>query len=129
MKINSARECIDRILRDIDKRRIVDYTDRNSVRQYNAAMDRIIKTANYLCDYFPDQMDLFIELVNHSDYIISATCTGILFGLRNSTKAHKLAALMSARRLLVHPEANELEREFYWPSNIAKWEAELKRLD
>lgn len=129
MKVESAQKYIDRILNDIEKRRSVDYADRNSVRRYNAAMDRIIKNANILCDHFPDQMDLFIELVNHPDYQISATCTSILFGLRSSTKLHKLEALASARRLLVHPDADEIARMLIWPTNIAQWEAKMGKSD
>lgn len=125
MEVKGAQVYIDRILNDIEKRRYVDFTDRNSIRRYNAAMDRIIKNANYFCEHFPDQMDMYLKLVDHPDYQISATFTAILFGLRGSTKTHKLAALASARKLLLHPDADEIAKMYYWPYNIAKWEAEL----
>lgn len=124
MKTKTAEECISRILRDIEKRRSVDYADKKSVRRYNAAIDRIMENANYLCDNYPDQMELFIALVRSPDYSISATCTSILYYLHGSTLEFKRIALGSARQLLLHPDANEVE-QFIWRVNIQRWEAEL----
>ena len=77
MKQISAEDCITQILKDIDKRKTVNYADKNSVRRYNAAMDRIIVKANYLCDNYPDKMNLFISLLDHPDYDICSTCTAV----------------------------------------------------
>lgn len=123
MKQLSAEECIARILKDIEKRKTVDYADKNSVRRYNAGMDRIIERANYLCDNYPDKMGLFVALLEHPDYEIAATCTSVLFGLHNATREHKLAALASAKQLL-RRELNEIDR-FAWTINIERWEAKL----
>ena len=125
MKLLSAEECILRILKDIDKRKTVNYADKNSVRRYNAAMDRIIERANYLCNNYPEKMDLLTALLSHSDYHIASTCTAVLFGLQNATKEYKLAALASAKRLLTHPDINELD-SFIWTVNIERWETELQ---
>ena len=124
MKQLGAEECITHILKDIDKRRTVDYADKNSVRRFNTAMDRIIEKANYLCDNYPDKMGLFIALLDHPDYQIAATCTSTLFGLHNATKEHKLAALDSARRLLSHPGLDAIGA-FAWKANIERWEAKM----
>ena len=124
MKQLSANECITRILTDINKRKSIDYADKNSVRRYNAAMDRIIERANYLCDNYPDQMALFTALLYNPDYSIAATCTSILFGLKNATKEHKLAALASARQLLCR-DLNGIE-EYIWTVNIERWENQLQ---
>ena len=124
MKHLSAEECITLILKDIDKRRTVDYSDKNSVRRYNAAMDRIIDRANYLCDNYPEKMDLFAALLNHPDYDIAATCTSVVFGLHTATRFWKLAALNSARQLLCRG-LNEVE-EFIWTVNIERWESEMR---
>lgn len=123
MKQLSAEECIKRILKDIEKRRTVDYADKKSVCRYNAAMDRIIKRANYICNNCPDKMDLFTVFLNHPDYDIAATCTSVLFGLSNATKEHKFAALASAKRLLCR-DLNEIE-DFIWTVNIERWENQL----
>lgn len=127
MKQLSAEECITRILKDIDKRRTVDYADKNSVRRYNTAMDRIIERANYICDNYPDKMDLFTAFLDHPDYDIAATCTSVLFGLNNATKEHKFAALTSARQLLCR-DLNEIQ-DFAWTVNIERWEIQLQKTD
>ena len=125
MKQLTAEECIARILKDIDKRRTVEYDDKNSVRRYNAAMDRIVERANYLCDNYPDKMGLLTELLSHSDYSIVATCTSVLFGLHSATKEHKLTALNSARQLLLRVPVGSLA-EFRWKVNIERWEKSMR---
>lgn len=123
MKQISAEECVARILKDIEKRKTVDYADKNSVRRYNAGMDRIIERANYLCDNYPDKMGLFTVLLDHPDYEIAATCTTVLFILHNATKEHRLAALASARQLL-HRELNGIDR-MAWTINVERWERKI----
>lgn len=124
MKQISAEECVARILEDIEKRKTVDYADKNSVRRYNAGMDRIIERGNYLCDNYPDKMELLIVLLDHPDNDIASTCTGLLFNLRNATREHKLAAFISAKKLLCR-ELNEIDR-YGWTLNIKLWEDELQ---
>lgn len=126
MKQLSAEACIEYILRDIDKRRTVDYADKNSVRRYNAAMDRIVSRANFICEHYPDKMELLVTLLDHPDYQIAATCTSVLFGLRSATKEHKLAAIKAARRLLLRPELSDMEK-FIWTTNIDRWETEIAK--
>lgn len=126
MKTLSPEKCIMHILQDIEKRRTVDYSDGNSVRRYNAAMDRIIEKANYLCDNYPDRMELFIALLGHSDYQIAGTCTSVLFGLHNATREHKLAALNSAKQLQLRPDL-DATRAFVWSVNAERWQAEIEK--
>lgn len=126
MKQLSAEACIEYILRDIDKRRTVDYADKNSVRRYNAAMDRIVSRANFICENYPDKMELLVTLLDHPDYQIAATCTSVLFGLRSATKEHKLTAIKAARRLLLRPELSDMEK-FIWTTNIDRWETEIAK--
>ena len=127
LKERSAKECIRRILRDIDKRRNVDplnFGDRNFVRRYNAAMDRFKENAYYLCEHYPEQMDLFIELVNSNDFETACHCAHLLYGMKNSTIEQKRLALSVVKRLVNHPDAPELT-VFGMCANIRKWEAEL----
>ena len=126
MKKISAEECVERILIDIEKRKVVDYADKNSVRRYNAGMRRIIEMANYLCDNYPDKMDLLTVLLDNPDYNIAATCTGVLFILHGATKEHKVAALASAKQLL-HREINPIDR-MGWMVNVERWEEELQNM-
>lgn len=126
MKQLSAEECLMRILRDIEKRKTVDYIDKNSVRRYNAAYDRIIENANYLCDNYPEKMELFVALLDHPDYAVAGTCTSVLFGLRNATREHKIIAIASARRLLLRSDL-DWHGKIIWPVNIERWEANVYR--
>lgn len=130
MKERSAQECIDRILRDIEKRRVVkpmDLADRNILRRYNAAMDRIKENADYLCEHHPGQMDLFINLVNSSDFSIACTCAHLLYGMKSSTIVQKQLALSVVKKLMDHPDAPELTK-FGMRLNIQTWEAEMAEL-
>lgn len=134
MKQLSVEECLTHILKDIDKRRAVDYADRNSVRRYNAAMDRIVKRANYFCDNYPDKMELFTSFLEHPDYDIAATFTSTLFGLHNATKDHKLAAIASAKQLMgregvvtTGPTQDSEMRKYIWSVNIERWEAKMQK--
>ena len=127
MAIRSAEECINRILRDVAKRKktnILEFDNRNVVRRYNAAMERIIENANYLCEHYPGQMDMYMELVNHPDYETAATCTTVLFRLKSGTREHKLAAIESARRLLNLAEEDSIAK-YAWSVNIDRWEREM----
>lgn len=127
MKERSAQECIKRILRDIEKRRNVDpwnFADRNFVRRYNAAMNRIKENAYYLCEHYPEHMDLFIDLVNSPDFEIACHCAHLLYGMKNSTVEQKRLALSVVKRLVNHPDAPELTK-FGMCENIRVWEAEL----
>ncbi len=124
MKQLTAEACLARILRDIKKRETVDYWDKNSVRRYNAAMDRIVKNANFFCDNYPDKMELFTAFLEHPDYSIAGTFTSVLHGLHNANAAHKLAALTAAKRLLLRPEIDELSA-YVWKINIKRWESEM----
>ena len=126
MKQLSAEECLARILKDIEKRKTVDYADKNSVRRYNAAMDRIIERANYFYDNYPEKMNMFTELLDHPDFDIAETFTAVIYGLRNATKSHKLIALDSARQLLSR-EMNALNR-YIWSLVIKQWEAQLQEM-
>lgn len=128
MKVRSAQECINRILRDIEKRRNVhpmDFQDRNFVRRYNAAMDRIKENVDYLNEHHPDQMDLFINLVNSPDPLIASHCAHLLYGMEGSTMEQKRLALAVLKRLINHPDISEPSR-CGMLMNIKQWEAEME---
>jgi len=124
MKQLSAEECVARILKDIEKRKTVDRSDKNSVRRYDAAIKRISERANYILDNYPEKMKLIISLLDHPDYDIAGTMTFVLFELHHATKLHKLAAIESARRL----ECRDIDefQKFIWAHNIEHWEARMK---
>lgn len=124
MKAKSAQDCIHRILTDIEKRRTVNYADRNSVRRYNAAMDRIKDNAQILWDNYPDQRDMLINLIYSTDYYIASHCAHIVYGMKDSTREQKKLVLARVKELIHHPDAPELSK-YGMLINIERWEAEL----
>ena len=125
MKNMDPNECIRLILQDIEKRREVDYGDKNSVRRYNAAMDRLMKNVEYFYNNYPDQMDMFFQYLDHPEYDIAATFTSALHHLHGATRTQKQIAIQSAKRLINHPCADDIAR-FAWSVNIQRWEEELE---
>lgn len=131
MKERSAEECIQRILRDIEKRRdmeqSMDYGDRNAVRRYNAAMERIYSNAHYLGEHYPDEIYLLVDLANSPDMKISICCAHILYRVTNATVEHKRIALSVLKKQVNNPEVPELTR-FGICANVEQWEAELGKM-
>lgn len=128
MRVRSAQECINRIVRDIEKRRNahpLDFADSNFVRRYNAAMDRIKENAYYLNEHYPDQMNLFINLVNSPDPLIASHCAPLLYGMKSSTIEQKRLALSVVKKLVAHPDVPELSK-YGMLMNIRQWEAEME---
>ena len=129
MTAKSANACIAAILRDIEKRRSIDpadFSNRNLVRRYNAAMDRIRENAHFLWTHYPDQRELFVQLVRLSDCDISSHCAHILYGMPDATIEHKRIALATLRELVENPELPEPSR-FGISLNIKRWEAEMSK--
>lgn len=110
---------INRILKDIDRRRAVDYGDKNSVRRYNAAMERIIRNAKYIDAHFPEELEKFVELCDHPDVFIVDHCTDIVFMLDNTTYAHKVRSFNAMCRRLNDKENTTIDT-FIISQNIIK---------
>lgn len=128
MKCRSAEECITRILRDIEKRKntsIIDFDNRNVLRRYNAAMNRIIENANYLWENYPEQRDRLIDLMYSTDCYVASHCAHIVYGMKDSSVAQKKLALSVVKKLATHPDVPELSK-YGMMLNIKYWEAELK---
>ena len=60
MANKSFEKCFEHILRDIKKRKTVDYLDKNSIRRYNAAADRMFANATYINDTYPERTQEFV---------------------------------------------------------------------
>ena len=127
MKKRSAQECINGIVQNIEKRRNmqpIDYSDRNAVRRYNAAMDRIIENVDYLSEHYPEDIDLLVNLANSPDCAIAVCCAHLLYNAKNSTNEHRHIALSVLKRLVNHPDVPELTR-YGISINIKQWETDL----
>lgn len=120
--------CIAHILRDIDKRREVDLADKNSVRRYNAAMDRIVRNMEYIDAYFPNHFCKLSDLLDHPDQKVVDNCMGIMFRLNNCPIETKRKIVGIAKQRLNDPSIHRSDKRIIsW--NIEKWQDELKQYD
>jgi hypothetical protein len=118
--------CIAHILRDIDKRREVDLANKNSVRRFNAAMDRIVKNMEYIDAHFSDQFCKLTDLLDHPDQKVVDNCMGIMFRLNNCPVEIKRKIIEIAKQRLNDSSIHGSDKRIIsW--NIRKWEDELKQ--
>jgi hypothetical protein len=106
----TPEKCIANILKDAEKRKTVDYGDRNSVRRFNAAMDRIHANLNYIDENFPDQIGLVVELLDSPESGVSLVCAIKLLDFRSATPEHKQKALQTIRRIMDDPSTDKITR-------------------
>ena len=106
----TPEKCIANILKDAEKRKTVDYGDRNSVRRFNAAMDRIHANLDYIDENFPDQIGLVVELLDSPESGVSLVCAIKLLYFRNATPEHKQKALQTIRRIMDDPSEDKITR-------------------
>lgn len=109
MKNKTPQQCIDQILKDIDKRKTVDYSDRQSLRRYNAAMVRIIKNAEYIEKNHPDCVLVFTNLIYHSDPSVAHCCASLTIDRLNCSKEIKIEALNVIKALCAAGKIDELK--------------------
>lgn len=119
--MKSVDECIKGYLEQVEKRKNVDYADKASVRRYNAAYDKCFRFAKYIDDYYPEQLDVLVALLEHPDTDIVMHCAPMLFRLNNTTRKHKLSAIAASKKLLLDPKINEVDK-YVIACNVAKWE-------
>ena len=117
--------CLKNIFTDIEKRRSVDYADRNSVRRYNAASDRIYKNFAYIDEHFPDRIESLMEYVDADNL---ERIWFFVFGItkmKNSSKEQKVRCVEELRKLRDNPNLGSVERDFALPWNLEVLEKEI----
>jgi len=121
MTNKTPQKCIDQILKDIEKRKTVDYSDRQSVRRYNAAMLRIIKNAEYIEKKHPDCVLVFTDLIYHSDPAVAHCCASLTIDRLNCSKEIKIEALNVIKALAAAGKIDELKM-IILRRRIKEWE-------
>ena len=117
--------CLKNIFTDIEKRRSVDYADRNSVRRYNAASDRIYKNFAYIDEHFPDRIESLMEYVDADNL---ERIWFFVFGItkmKNSSKEQKVRCVEELRKLRDNTNLGSVERDFALPWNLEVLEKEI----
>jgi hypothetical protein len=123
--MKSVEACIEDYLEQIEKRKNVDYADKASVRRFNAAYDKCFQLAEYIDDHYPEQLDRFVALLEHSDIYVVSHCAPMLIRLNNTTIEQKRKALETCKSFLNHPMIDEVTK-LGFSLSIPKWEEELR---
>lgn len=95
---------VQHILKDIELRKSVDYGDKNSVRRYNAAADRIQRDVDTIEQLFPEKIDDFFQMIYHPDVHIATTIAWKVFGGKIFSNDQKLTALEQIKSRLHNGE-------------------------
>lgn len=123
-KVRSVEYCVEGIFREINKRKEVDYADKNSVRRYNAAYDRFANHLNYLVEHYPESIHVLVDMLDHHDLRVVSHVAPRIIKLKNATKNQKIRALQGVRKIIASPEVDPLDRMgFSW--NLEEWEKEV----
>ena len=126
MANKTADQCIEYILKNIDKRKEVDYGSRISVRRFNAAYDRILENARYIDHHHPNALGSLMELIYHQDIFVVEHCAPIILALDHSTLAQKWEAIGVIRALTVDERLSSGDR-LGFSMSLEDWEAKLKK--
>lgn len=121
MAQNSFEKCIVNILRDIELRKNVDYGDKKSVKQYNAAYCRMKNTAIYINTNYSDRVDELFELTSNSDPEIAYAVACLIIYHVECSSTMKRAAIDVVKKLFKEGKTPKLS-ELTLPSCIMNWE-------
>ena len=124
MARKTAEQCIENILKDIEFRKSVDYADREAVRRYNAAYDRIFKNISYIDVHYPEKIALLVTLCHHADLDITTHCAPMILRLTNASVQQKQEAISIIEELVDGHKLNSAA-EFGFAISLKRWKAEL----
>lgn len=114
-------QCINRILRDVEKRKSVDYSDRASVRRYNTAMDRIVEHVQYIIDNHAERISDFIHMMYHPDAYVSLMIACEVINRVPCSMEQKWEAIEKVRELANDTQLSGITRVSL-PFSIKRWE-------
>ena len=117
-------QCMDIILECIKQREHVNYSDRISVKHFNAAYDRIFKNMQYIDIHYPTKLDLVMELLQVSAPDFICHCAPMFFRLKHSTYQQKLVALTAIKNVIEEDQMSPLDK-LGFSESIKDWETQL----
>lgn len=91
-KIPSFETLLKRFMTDVEKRKNIDYCDKNSIRRYNAAMDRIVKISKQISEIYPECIDEFSTLLDSDDISMQSTCAAAMIQFMDCTEEQQKRA-------------------------------------
>ena len=98
--MKTFEQYIAHILKDIEKRKTFDYGDRNSVRRYNAAADRIAKDVTAIEEQYPDRINDFFQLIYHPDTEVAHELAWYVYDRKSFSVKQKQEAIRVIQHLL-----------------------------
>lgn len=98
--MKTFEDSIQLILEDIERRKTVDYGNKASVRQYNAAYDRIANNMRHIETNYPNRKDDFLEFMYHEDASIVHTFSCLVIYGRIFSVEEKKEAVCILNRML-----------------------------
>lgn len=110
MEFKSAEDCIACIIEEVNKRKMVDYGDKKSVREYNASYDKLLRAARCIDEKYPDKMNLLTDLFYHLDVEVVLTSAPLIFLLKNGSKEKKQEAIGVIRKAVENPAVSKSTR-------------------
>lgn len=88
------------ILKNIESRKTVDLGDKNSVRRYNAAADRIAKDVTAIEEQYPDKINDFFQLIYHPDSAVAHALAWYVYDRKSFSVKQKQEAIRVIQNLL-----------------------------
>ena len=91
---------IEHILKNIESRKAIDYGDKNSVRRYNAAADRIAKDVTAIEEQHLDKINAFFQLIYHPDPAVAHAIAWYVYDRKSFSVQQKQEAFRVIQSLL-----------------------------
>lgn len=126
MARKSVKQCIDIVLACIEERKCVDYANPLSVRRFNAAYDRCANNMLYIDKHYPNEIDVVMELLNHSDYDVVLHCAPIILRFKNCSALYKWKAIDRIKEVLRTHDISKADR-LGWELSLRNWEQNLRK--
>lgn len=110
MAEKTFEKCLQNILTDIKKRAAVNYGDKNSVRRYNAAYERLSSNFVQVDQMYPQRIHELMDYLDHKDFHVSETFALFIVKMQNAKYEQKKAALDTLQQLLSDSHVPNLNR-------------------
>lgn len=124
--MNCVEDYIRAFLEEVESRKTVDYANKESVKQFNAAYDRAVNYVKYIDKHYPEQIFMLMGLLNHPDVQVIAHCAPMILQMDNSTRKQKHLALETIVKLTEDSRLNKVER-FGLKISLEKWKDIYKK--
>lgn len=125
MVVSSFDVYLNRILKDIEYRKNVDYESRMSVRKFNAAYKRIINNISMIEMHYPEQKPTFLDMLTHEDNAVAYNIAWLILQRPFFTLDEKRCALNVIKTLYYEKKLEHLIDKAILHLIIPEWDERL----